>query len=205
MNKLQGIQFLKAFHLPTVELYDVDFLLSGNFPITEPLSVRLSPKSSNRKSQNVYLPSIHNCTDLFTIKEFINLHRQQYDVFVHKTVSPTAIGSISKLNEKNCIVLESYKDFSDRKKEIIKNQMIIPLMGFKPYFSQLELLKKDPKDFHEFKKVLYYLRDIPFQEFDMEYVIENNDNVIFTDLTLPSQKEYFSVCEYLNEQKIREQ
>lgn len=55
----------------------------------------------------------------------------------------------------------------------------------------MDILKKDENDFKNFKKIILFIKDIPFKQYDIEYVIQNGE-VIFTDLTLPDAKEYQS-------------
>ena len=124
------------------------------------VSIRVSPKNKNGK----------------------------YEIFAHKTVKPDVLGSVSKLEYTNSIIMETYNDFSDRKNEIIRNRMIIPINNDKIWVSHLKMSKNDPEDFKSFKKVIMYLKDIPFRQYDMEYVIQDGD-VIFTDLTLPDERE----------------
>lgn len=196
-NKEDGITFLEQFKIPTIQKINIDDLLSGKIPIKNGLSVRVSPKDKSQKI-NVYLPSIHNCKDINEIKAFIDKYKQKYKIFIHETVNPETIGSVSKLDFRNSIVIETYKNFDERKKEIINNRVIIPLYGEKMMISKLEMEKKDKDDYRNFKKVIYCLNDIPFSNYDMEYVIQDGE-VIFTDLTLPDNSEYLYLKEYLDE------
>lgn len=196
MNKLEGIKFLKAFKIPTLDLLDPQEILLDDNPIETGLSIRTSPKGRNEP--NVYLPSIHNCKSKEQIKEFIDMYGKKYYIFAHNTVKPEVIGSISKLDFRNSIVIETYKDFIKRKEEIIDNRMIIPMRGDKMVISRLEMLIKDPEDYKNFKKIIYELYNIPFTNYDMEYVIQNSE-VIFTDLTLPKNTEYIYFKEYVEE------
>ena len=49
------------------------------------------------------------------------------------------------------------------------------------------MAKENKEDFKNFSKVVMLTKDIPFDEYDMGYVVEDG-NVIFTDLTLPDTK-----------------
>lgn len=199
LNKKEGIEFLKAFNIPTVEMININELITQEGPIEKGISVRTSRKGDSRLG-NVYLPSIHNCKDKEEIKNFINTYGRQYNIFAHETVRPEVIGAVSKLDFRNSIVIETYLNFLDRKEEKIHNRMIIPLYGDKMLISKLEMLEEDPKEYQDFKKVIYTLKDIPFSSYDMEYVIQEG-KVIFTELTLPNDREYRYLKDYLEEQQ----
>lgn len=197
LNKKEGIKFLQEFNIPTIKMIDINKLIAGNVQIEKGLSVRVSPISKNQNT-NVYLPSIHNCADLNEIRSFINKYKGEYDIFVHETVSPEIIGSVSKLDFRNSVVIETYKNFVERKEEKVDNRVVIPLYGDKMMISKLEMLRNDKEDYQNFKKVIYCLEDIPFSNYDMEYVIQKGD-VMFTDLTLPNNSEYLYLKDYLDE------
>lgn len=198
MNKLEGVKFLKAFKIPTVDLIDIPKLLLDENPIETGLSIRTSPKG--KCERNVYLPSIHNCKSKEKIQDFIDMYDKKYNIFAHKTVQPEVIGSVSKLDFRNSIVIETYEDFTKRKQEIIDNRMIIPMRGDKMLISRLEMLREEPKDYKNFRKVIYSLYDIPFTNYDMEYVIQDGE-AIFTDLTLPENREYNYFKEYIEDEE----
>ncbi len=196
LNKKEGISLLQEFGLPTVRTIEATDLMENKSDLKSGLSVRLSPKSSSER--NVMLPSIHNCRDINVINGFISKNQDKYDIIIHKTVKPQVIGSISKLKFRESIVIETFKNFENRKKGIIDNRVIIPLLGDKMYISKLEMLRKDKVDYNNFRKVIILLNDIPFEEYDMEFVIEDGD-VVFTDLTLPNNREYNSFKSFINE------
>ena len=198
MSKLEGIQLLENLNLPTINRLDINQIIDGRISVDEGVSVRVSPKGSTF-DKNVGLPSMHNCKDIEQIKEFINSNRR-YNIFAHYTVKPEVIGSISKLEHTQSIVIETYRDFYERKKEIIDNRVIIPILFDRLWISKMEILKKDEKDFRNFKKVILLLKDIPFKQYDIEYVIQNGD-VILTDLTLPNVKEYHSYNDFFREKE----
>lgn len=198
MSKLEGIQLLENLKLPTVNRLDINQILNGKVSLDRGLSLRVSPKGNNF-DRNVYLPSIHNCDDMNTIKEFISMNKK-YNVFAHYTVKPEVIGSISKLKHTKSIIIETYRDFYDRKKEIINNRVVIPIMFDRIWISKMDMLKKNKNDFKNFKKVILLLDKIPFKQYDIEYVIQNGE-VIFTDLTLPDIKEYESYKVFFEEKK----
>ena len=60
---------LKLLGLPTIKQIDPNLLDQNSQVLKEGLSVRTSPKKD--LSNNVYLPSNHNCTDLNELREFI--------------------------------------------------------------------------------------------------------------------------------------
>lgn len=182
MTKLEGIQLLESLKLPTINRLDISQILNGRIPIDRGISVRLSP-TENTSHINVCLPSIHNCNDIDIIKEFIKKNRK-YNIFAHYTVKPEVIGSISKLEYINSIIIETYRNFDERKKEIIDNRVIIPIIFDRIWISKMEMLRKDEKDFKNFKKIILLLSKIPFKQYDIEYIIQDG-NVILTDLTLP--------------------
>lgn len=198
MTKLEGLQLLECLKLPTVNRLDIGQILDGQIPLDQGLSVRVSPKGSTF-DRNVYLPSIHNCSDINEIKAFIDAHKN-YNIFAHYTVNPEVIGSISKLEHTKSVIIETYRNFYERKKEIIDNRVVIPIICDKLWISKMEILKKDEKDFKNFKKVILLLNNIPFGQYDIEYVIQN-DEVIFTDLTLPDFKEYQSYKSFFVERQ----
>ena len=186
MNKLEGIKALEELGIPTVKILDISKIIKGEIPINEKgLSIRTSPK--DEKGRNVYLPSIHGCKDINKIKKFIE-ENQKYNIFAHETVNPEIIGSISKIKANNMIIIETYKDFENRKNEKIENRVSIPIYNDKLWISKLEMLNKDENDFYNFEKVIRYLRYIPYNEYDAEFVIENR-KVIFTELTFQKERE----------------
>lgn len=185
INKKEGLLLLSKLKLPTVELINYKELTSTDERLKEGLSVRLSPKKNC--SSCVYLSSIHNCKDYQKIVKFIEENKRDNDIIVHKSVKTDIVGSISKLSYRDSIILETYKDLIDRKNEVINNRMVIPIIGDRLFISKLRLLKDNKDDFKNFSKVVTLIKDIPFEEYDMEYVIEDG-NVIFTDLTLPETR-----------------
>lgn len=197
LNKEEGIKFMQELNIPTIETIDVNKVITGQVDLKKGLSVRVSPIGKTSHT-NVYLPSIHNCTDIKEIRDFIDKYKGKYRIFMHETVKPETIGSVSKLDFRNSIVIETYKNFSERKEEKVDNRVIIPLYGDKMMISKLEMLRRDEGDYKSFRKVIYCLRDLPFSNYDMEYVIQNG-SVMFTDLTLPDNCEYLYLKEYLNE------
>jgi len=198
MTKMEGLQLLECLKLPTINKLDVGQILNGQIPLEQGLSLRVSPKGNNF-DRNVYLPSIHNCSDINEIKSFVEANRD-YNIFAHYTVKPEVIGSVSKLDHIQSVIIETYKNFDERKKEIIDNRLTIPIIDGRLWISKMDLLKKDKNDFLNFKKVILLLDDIPFKQYDLEYVIQSGE-VIFTDLTLPDVKEYQSYKSFFIEKK----
>lgn len=198
MTKMEGLRLLECLKLPTVSKLDIGQILNGQISLEQGLSLRVSPKGTNF-DRNVYLPSIHNCSDINEIRAFIDANKG-YNIFAHYTVKPEVIGSISRLKHTQSVIIETYKNFEDRKKEIIDNRVVIPILDDKLWISKMDLLKKDVNDFKNFKKIILHLNDIPFKQYDIEYVIQN-DEVIFTDLTLPDYKEYQSYRSFFIERQ----
>lgn len=194
LNKKEGIVFLERLGLPTVKRLNPTLLTVDSPELKDGISVRLSPKKGT--GRNIFLPSIHNVKDLNQIQQFIEKNKYEYEVILHKTVKPETIGTISKLKFRNSIIIETYRNFEERTKGIINNRMIIPVLADRTYISKLEIEKKDPKDFKDFCKVISILKEIPFNEYEMEYVIEDG-SVIFTELTLPNNREYKSYRSYI--------
>ena len=136
VNKREGIELLRLFRLPTVQMISSEELLNVTDEITEGLSVRLSPTrkflsdfQDPTNERNVFLPSIHNCKDKDRIKAFIGEYSSKYNIFIHKTVKPELIGSASRLTTftTSALIMETYKNFEDRKKGIIHNRMFMPV------------------------------------------------------------------------------
>lgn len=186
LAKLDGIKIMEKLNIPTVKRMSLVEIIEGQIPIDCGISVRTSSSGGDKK-WNVYMPSIHGCTDIEKVKKFISKNKK-YEIFAHETVKPEVIGSISRLEHTSQIVLEIYKNFEERKNEIISNRMTIPINNDRIWISHLSMLNENAEDFKNFKKVLLYLKDIPFEQYDMEYVIQNGD-VMFTDLTLPDGRE----------------
>ena len=84
MSKLEGLNMLKTLDSPTIELIDPNLLDENSYVLKQGLSVRTSPKDNRQNNTN--LPSIHNCTDLKQIREFIELHKDEYNIIVHRTI-----------------------------------------------------------------------------------------------------------------------
>lgn len=187
MTKIEGLQLLEILKLPTLKILDIKQILDGQISLEQGLSLRVSPKESNFAT-NVCLPSIHNCSDINAIISFIEANKN-YNIFAHYTVKSEVIGSISKLEHTHSIIIETYKNFEERKREIINNRVTIPIFYDKLWISKMEILKKDENDFKNFEKIILFLKDIPFKQYEIEYVIQNG-KVIFTDLILPDIKEY---------------
>lgn len=187
-NKLEGIKILEFLKIPTVKRLNLHEIITGDKPIEEGLSIRVSPKRwSSATHQNVWLPSIHGCTNRDRIREFVKENSNRYDVFAHKTVNPDVIGSVSKFEEE--LVLETFADFGQRKLEKVANRMTVPVEGGRILVNKLQLKENDEGDFENFRKVLMHLKKMPFTVYDAEYVIEDG-KVVFTDLTIPESREY---------------
>lgn len=190
---------LKLLDFPTVESIDPNLLDENSQVLKQGLSVRTSPKRN--LADNVYLPSIHNCTDLNQLRAFIKEHRGEYNVFVHKTVKPEQIGSISRLEiGEDKVIIELFEDFEKRKKGIIKNRVTFPVVGEKFRVDQLQMKEKNEQEFKVFSKVIRDVKYMPFKEFDAEFIVEDG-KVVFTDLTIQGRAD----SEYAEELKRRAQ
>lgn len=205
MSKIEGIKMLKILDFPTVEQIDSN-LLDGNSQILKQgLSVRTSPKKD--EENNVYLPSIHNCTDLNELRDFIKEHNNEYDIIVHKTVKPQRIGSVSRYGDyvgTEKLVIEMFEDFEKRKKGIIKNRVILPIMGDRFAVSQLQIQEENKEEFKLFSKIIKDVKYMPFKRFDAEFVIED-ENLFFTDLTIQSKEDSEYAKELKRKIKLKEE
>lgn len=189
---------LQILEFPTVKSIDPNLLDENSQILKQGLSVRTSPKKN--RENNVYLPSIHNCTDLNELREFINQYKNQYHMIVHPTVKPEQIGSISRYQAgEDKVVIEIFKDFETRKKGIIENRATVPVMGNRFAISQLEMQEKKEDEFKIFGKVIKEVSDMPFETYDAEFVVQNGQ-VLFTDLTIQGRKDE-AYAEELTKQK----
>lgn len=173
MSKLEGISYLKKCGFQIPELLNYHTIINSNEPIKEPLSLRLSSKHA--KGPDVYLPSIHNCIDREKMKDFYEQYHLNYDIIVHKTVNPNIIGSISKyfVHDSYKIIIETYKDFIERKQSIIDYREIYSSISGKFWQANgYETLK--------YNYIIGLVNKIPYDNFDIEFVIEK-DKLIFTD------------------------
>ena len=180
---------LKLLGLPTIEQIDPNLLDQNSEVLKQGLSVRTSPKKD--LPNNAYLPSIHNCTDLNELRSFIREHQNEYHIIVHKTIT-SQIGSVSRYEagtEK--VIIENFEDFEKRKNGIIKNRMIVPILGERFMVNDLQLQETNEQDFKLFSRVLREVKYMPFKKFDMEFVAEDG-KILFTDLTINSRQD--SLC-----------
>lgn len=169
MNKITGIKTLEYLGLQTVELISAQQLFSPTYVINQGISARLSSKKDN--SIDVFLPSIHNCTSKIILKSFYEKYNSYYDVFFHETVVPVIIGTVSKyeLLGQKYFIIETYKDFVNRKNGIVENRYIFNYFNVNTnYNSKLA------------KKIYDEVKNLPFESFDIEFVIEDGD-VLYTD------------------------
>ena len=189
LSKLDGLKMLKMLNFPTVDLIDPKQLNENSEVLSQGLSVRTSPKKD--MASNVYLPSIHNCTNLSEIHNFINEHEKDYNIIVHKTVRPKQIGSVSRYGNllgEEMLSIDTFYDFTTRRQEIIKNQATLPIYGGRFLISKLEVKNKDEEDFKVFSKVIQDVRHMPFKKFDAEFILDEDGQILFTDLTIQSDK-----------------
>lgn len=189
LSKIEGLKMLKILSFPTVDLIDSKQLNSNSEVLNQGLSIRLSPKKNH--TNNVYLPSIHNCTDLNKINNFINKYEKDYNIIIHKTVKANQIGSVSRYSNfagEEMLGIDTFQDFETRKQGIVKNQAILPIYGGRFLISKLEFKKEDKDDFKLFSKIIQYIKHMPFKNFDAEFVLNENNQVLFTDLTVVNEK-----------------
>ena len=110
---------------------------------------------------------------------------------MHKTVRPKQIGSVSRygnlLGEER-LSIDTFYDFTTRRQEIIKNQATLPIYGGRFLISKLEVKNKDEEDFKVFSKVIQDVRHMPFKKFDAEFILDEDGQILFTDLTIQSDK-----------------
>lgn len=175
MNKKYGILFLNKYKLPTISLISYQDVMKDDYIIKNGLSIRLSSRKLNKIDVN--LPSIHNCYDKIKIKEFVERYQNEYDILIHETVIPDIIGSISKYNigYEYILVFELYESFIERKKEIIKDRIIYRQYGNYLFNDECHCIKEN-----NMKELINYIKYIPFEKFDLEFIIEDN-KIIFTD------------------------
>lgn len=182
INKKEGIELLEKYGLPTVQMIDIQSVLNGTDEIVEGLTVRLSPRGNGVR--NVMLPSIYNCRDREKINKFLKQYENKYNVFMHKTIAAERIGSVSKIHgcNESMMILELFKSFNDREKEIVHNRMTIPILGGRFMISDLDLMKKNKDDYMQFIDVFQNIRKLPFMSFELEFFIKDG-KVLFTDFT----------------------
>lgn len=178
IHKKDAIQLLTLFGLPTVRLIDLKHITDEQ--LREGLSVRLYYNATNKADVN--LPSIHNCTNIRQILIFIESHNQ-YGYFIHKTVCPKLIGSVSRRTlDKTCIVFEVYPDFSNR--ENVQYRYCLDDWEGKYYPSVCIGDSICPPDIIvSLRKFLIYLKRVPYPNYTAEIVIDDL-GILFTDLVI---------------------
>lgn len=187
MSKIEGLKMLQMLDFPTVQPIDPYLLDENSQVLKKGLSVRTSPKKD--LENNVYLPSIHNCTNLNEVRDFIKEYQSQYHIIVHPTVKPEQIGSISRYEAgEDKVIIEIFNDFEKRKKGIIKNRVIVPIKGERFAISQLQIQEKDQEEFNLFGKVIKEVKYMPFGRYDAEFIVEDG-KILFTDLTIQGKKD----------------
>ena len=174
MNKKDGIDFLSVYNLPTINLLSLNDLCNNPELITQGLSLRLSGKAN---AIDVMLPSIHNVRTLDEVLTFYHQYQNNYNILIHKTITPTIIGSISKylIDNYTIIAIETFDDFKSRKQEKVGERALILLLD--DY-----ILRINDSNFQNKKllnAILRYIKEIPYETFDLEFVVD--DNLIFTD------------------------
>lgn len=204
MSKIEGLKMLKILDFPTVELIDPKLLDENSQILKQGLSVRTSPKKDLK--DNTDLPSIHNCKDLNELRTFINEHKNEYYIIVHKTAQPEQIGSVSRYeNYANPeLIIEIFEDFDKRENGIIKNRFILPIRGERFMVSQLEMKEKNAQEYKVFSQVLRDIKYIPFKQYDLEFVVEDA-KILFTDLTIKGKEDNEYAEELRNKTQQKEE
>lgn len=175
MTKNDGLEFLREYELPTIKLLTIEEILNNRIYLKEGISVRLSSKLDNI---DVNLKSIHNIHDIDSILNFIKKYSKDYDIILHKTVKPTEIGTISKysLIDKTILVIELYNNFDERKHGIVKSRASFLIIDN-------QIIKTINNDFVSkvlLMELINYMKDIYYDEYNFEFIVENND-IVFTD------------------------
>lgn len=185
--KLDGIKMLQKLGIPTVKLMDISQIVTGDIPIDtgNGISIRLSPKDKSVK-WDVGLPSINRRKDLSEVRKFVQKYKEDYEVFAHETVRPEILGAVSRFG--NELVIETYEDYDKKHEQEIDNSVTIPVIENRFLINEMHLQKIDERDFHRFCKVIMYLRQIPFERYDAEYVFQDGE-VIFMDFTVPDERQ----------------
>lgn len=184
--KLDGIKLLQKLGIPTVKLMDISKIISGEIPIDKGngISVRLSPKDKSVK-WDVGLPSINRRKNLSEVRDFVQKYTGKYEVFAHETVRPEILGTVSKFSDE--LVIDTYEDYDKKHEQIISNSVQIPAIGDRFLINKMKLQKNNKEDFNRFRKVITYLKRIPFEKYDAEYVFQDGE-VIFMDFTVPDDR-----------------
>lgn len=177
MNKIGGLELLENWNFPTLKLLTINDLEKNPNVLQDGVSVRLSSKGND--NIDVFLNSIHNIHDINIIKRFIVDNKDKYDIIIHKTVKPDIIGTISRYsnNYHDILVIELYKNFSDRSHGIVLSRAITEMLGN-------IIINIDNNNFLSkslYYELMMYLRYIELDDYNIEFVVEKN-RIIFTDL-----------------------
>lgn len=131
------------------------------------------------------MPSINRRKDLSEVREFIQEYIGRYEVFAHETVRPEILGTVSRFSDE--LAIETYEDYDKKHEQEVSNRLIVPVIGDRFLINKMRLQKNDEKDFNRFKEVIMYLKKIPFEKYDAEYVFQDG-KVIFMDFTVPDER-----------------
>ncbi len=179
MNKLVGLKILESYGFQIPELYSYKQVMDDDFVINKGLSIRLSSKANS--VIDVGLPSIHNCLDKSGIKDFYLKYSDEYNIIIHETFFPDIIGTVSKftLNGLDCVVVETYKDFLERKRGMPNHREV-------SLYIEGRRIKSDENCIYN--RVVNMLKIIDLEDYNVEFVIQNHE-LFFTDFYTNSFKE----------------
>lgn len=177
IHKKRGIELLSSFGVPTISIVELNDITDEQ--LQEGLSVRLYHTCGN--IPDVKLPSIHNCKDLCRISKFIEANKQ-YGYLVHKTVHPELIASISKRSlEKSLIIFEIFDNFANR--EMVKYRYCLEEYDGKFYESiSIGNTITSGEIVPSLRKLLPYIKKIPYRSYTVEMVDDKSSGILFTDL-----------------------
>lgn len=177
IHKKQGIELLSSFDIPTITLIEMQNITRDD--LNKGLSVRLYHMHEN--IPDVKLPSIHKCDNLHRIFDFIT-ENKQYGFLIHQTVNPQMIVSISKRSLQNTmIVFEVFENFAQR--ECVKYRYSMEEYDGKYYESMMDDNVLVPGEIiRSLRKLLPYIKRIPYRNYTVEMVEDKMKGILFTDL-----------------------
>lgn len=174
MNKIDGLNFLHEYKLPTVQLLELDELLNNPLLLSCGISLRLASKYDGI---DVNLPSLHGIKSIDQVMDFYHKYQDDYNILIHETVRPNIIGTCSKYSLTNdVLVIETFNNFNDRKHEIVNERAIIDMLDN-------QIIKIDSNNFQNkrlLRDILNDVLEIPYNDFTIEFVIDR-EKTIYTD------------------------
>lgn len=176
-SKLKGLETLKSAGLKTPEF------LVNSLPknIDKSIwSVRLSSKPKCKKSRpDVWLPSIHNCSDRSRIVNFYAGYSDEYNIIIHETIIPLFAGVI--VRERNSTVVDFYNNFSNR------NDKPVLSINLERHVNKYNNCNVSSKSLFLLERSINQLKvDISamhLSSFSIEFGVLKNE-LIYTDLTI---------------------